>query len=305
LESERKRLQAEFNSEQQKLQREIILSQQNYDRLKAEVKNSDEKILLERSRFEQQMFQERKEWELAFNEKDAEILHRESHIQKQSEEIADLHREIDNFRELLSAKDKQIQSEERKLAFMQAKNQEALTANSQLLKAKEELEGKVAQLTNQLSDAAVSAAEKNHRLIDRIRRLKQRHGQDIESLSSEIEAKLIDKMKAIEDEIKFRDAQIAIAQSEQNSLRQELEKAAAKLRLEQKKRKKEAQLVDDLRVENERLRNLMREKTDSLNAHETAVSEFHRLKNLLGLEPGASAETIIEVASSSQRRKQR
>jgi cell shape-determining protein MreC len=93
----------------------------------------------------------------------------------------------------------------------------------------------------------------------------------------------------------LQDDEVEALRNELAGCRQEQERLAKKLQSKGRKLQQQTKRVDELITDNERLRNLMREKVDKSQLCEAAMAEFRTLKELLGLEPGASAGAVMEA----------
>jgi chromosome segregation ATPase len=248
--------------------------------------------------------QERRNSHRFIEQREAELAERESLVARQEQGLEDLKQQglqlkqqIGELRETVSARDQQIQTEERKLNYMKAQHQEVVASNAQLMRSNDELEAKIGELQNQMETVHSMSVEKRHELRNRLRILKERHKQDMDALSAQVQSKVLVKLRTVEEDVKAKAHEANALQAELERARQEKQRFAEKICSEEKKRKENSQVADDLRVENERLRNLMREKTDGLRGSETAASELRRLRDLLDLEPNSPPEAVVDAVA--------
>jgi cell shape-determining protein MreC len=181
------------------------------------------------------------------------------------------------------------------LDYTKAQHQEVVAANARLTQKNEDLEDRIAELAGVLESTRKTALTKRQRLASRLRVMKAEHRENLESLGQDVESKLIAKMRTIEENGRLRDDEMGVLRNELAACRQEQERLAKKLQSKERKLKQQMKTVEELRAENERLRKLMREKADNSQLHDAAVAELGTLKELLGLQPGASAEAVMET----------
>jgi chromosome segregation ATPase len=294
----------ELRAAKLELERQRAGFEQQLTLVKEERANAETTFSETQFKYQNGLLQERRNSQRFIEKREAELAERESVVRRQEEGIEELKqqglqlkKQIDELKEALSAKDEQIRTEERKLGYVKVQHQEVVTANSQLLKAKEGLEEKVGELLSHIELLKSTSNEKRRELATRLKTLKHQHKQEIEAWSVEVESKLIAKVKTIEEDGKAKGIELVSLRAELAGARQEQQKLAEKLRVETKKKKQNAQAANDLRLENERLRNLMRERTDNVTGSGGMASELRRIRELLGLEPSASAEAVVDAIS--------
>jgi predicted RNase H-like nuclease (RuvC/YqgF family) len=122
--------------------------------------------------------------------------------------------------------------------------------------------------------------------------MRDEHKQELDVRTSEVEPKLTEPVRSVKGGLKSESAKL---QTELNATRGEQEALVCRLQREMKRRKQQTKAADDLRAENERLRNLIRDWSDSVRGCESLNLEFRRLKELLDLEPAASPRSVFEV----------
>jgi chromosome segregation ATPase len=195
-----------------------------------------------------------------------------------------------------------VESEKKKVAYLHGSHQDTVAQNAALCRERDDLQAKIATLSNEVADIRVTASAKHRRYTERIRALKRKHKASMESFAATIDSNLLGKIRTIEDGHGNRDAELRALRQQVEAVNEELMLTTDKLHREQKRYKTTAQLGDELRTENERLRNMMRERTDLMRLNELIVAEHGRLAEMVGLDVGASAEAIRTRFTSKRHR---
>ena len=102
-------------------------------------------------------------------------------------------------------------------------------------------------------------------------------------------------MKSVKQEMRLKDDEILATKSELETSHQQMAELIKKLKKMEKRREKDIQSAEELRIENERLRNMMREKSESQKEVDNILNEFRKIQNLLGLGPNATSQDIIDT----------
>jgi DNA repair exonuclease SbcCD ATPase subunit len=300
LDRQRLDIQSQSDARQQKLRAQLTEQRELYERelgrLRDEQANADSDWAQTELNHPTGIIRTRKDGFGHIPEKEAVLSNRESGIEEElRQRIEKLNAENVELKEAISTRDDQLVSEARKLEYTKAQHQEVVAANARLTQKNEDLEGRIAELAGVLESTRETALTKRQRLASRLLVMKAEHRENMESLGQDVESKLVAKMKTIEENGRLRDDEMGVLRNELDACRQEQERLAKKLQSKERKLKQQMKTVEELRAENERLRKLMREKADNSQLYDAAVAELRTLKELLGLQPGASAEAVIET----------
>jgi chromosome segregation ATPase len=244
-----------------------------------------------RQQIESKISCERRESSAHREAREGELRERESTISKREQDVFEWNEAVAELKEAVAVRDEKLQSEARKAEYLKAQLQELSAANTQLLQIKESLEGKIGQLLAKLD----RHKDKSERFVTRLKDMKSHHKEEIESLSLQIESQLSSKLDAIERNDRMKDGQLASLKQDLDSCSQDRERLTHKLGAEERRRKQLSKVADELRVENERLRNLMRDRPGGTKGHEPVVAEFRRLRQLLELDPGESPASVVDA----------
>jgi chromosome segregation ATPase len=202
-----------------------------------------------------------------------------------------LEKQVAELMNAVAVRDEKLQSETRKADYLKAQLQELEAANAQLLQIQDSLKAKIGDLLGRLD----SYKEKRERLVSRLKEMKCHHKREIESLSLQIESQLSSKLDAIERSDRMKEGQLASLKQDLDGCGQDRARLAQRLGAEERKRKQLSKVADELKVENERLRNLMRDKSDGAKGHDPVVAEFRRLREILQLDPGESPASVVDA----------
>ena len=246
--------------------------------------------------FQQRMVLEQTEREKTIERIDAELEMRDVEIQDLKQEMLRLSEMTAVLSEELKRKDEEIHSWSAKLQYVTAEKEKIRLKNSKLVEKNEEQASVIDILTAKLSSLQSEYAYDQEEFAYRMKELKLKHKERVDSLGEEVESRLVDKMKAIEARIKRKEGDLARMREELEAAGREnadLKKALCERESESKMHKK---VASQFECENERLRNMMREKVQVDS--ELVLSEFQRLYDILQVDRNAPPHAVVEAVSN-------
>ena len=277
------------------------MKKQHEEELEKERKKQNEleqKLAQSEITFKQQIMQQQNERQADVDERNFALQRKETEISDLKKQVADLSQNVASLNDQIEEKNAVIQSSERKLEYVTAQNQENAAKNVQLQKIKEEQENRIDQLVAELGTLRSDCEVSTKRFVCKIKAMKQKHKADVTTLSTEIEKRLVAKMKAIESDIQCKEQEISHMKSDLQNAQTENAELETQL-------KKQRSIAGGFQQENERLRNMMREKSDAYKMNELVYTEFKKLYDILQLEPNSPPDSITEAVAYLTARRRR
>jgi chromosome segregation ATPase len=275
----------ELQEKLEKKQEESLKAQED-ERKKSSVKRE----IIKRN-FDLELSNAKKAYDEQLRKLKREIKQTRSESQQKNHEINELKNEISaliesisELKECLKSRDDQIHSLEKKTSYLETQVQESSHRCDGLLRVKDDLEGKIRQLMEEVTAANAKVEQSKRQLHSKVNAMKAQNRSELEKAIAEAGSEVgvkHNEVLALKDEL-------AKANEKYDDLFERIKRAECKW-------KRGIRMCEDLRNENERLRNLMREKSDGQNV--TVGADLKRLKDLLRLPPEVeNGKVVDEVA---------
>ncbi|OHT15606.1 hypothetical protein TRFO_42434 [Tritrichomonas foetus] len=314
----------------EKLKTKLLATKTQVSSLKSELAQSNEIIQKQRLAIQEQKHANSSEQENAQNEieeikseceQSLQVLHQKLHIQRQKSKsqslrIKELEANLNNQEEIYESKisemteqiqkltdanqnaSTRIHSENKKIDYLTTQNSEL---EEQILQMKQKIENYETQLftmKGQIDHMKSSNQAYRKKYEMKLHSVKLEHKHELNTVASNVEISLEKKMKTINEQLQQKEDEISMARSELETAHHQLAELVQKLRKQEKRRQKEQQDNEDFRIENERLRNMMRERSDNQKEVEYVLTEFQKLQGILNLGPKATPHDVVDKITS-------
>ena len=200
-----------------------------------------------------------------------------------------------------------VQSDMKKIDYLTAQNTDLEEQVAKMKTIIENYETELFTAKSQISNLknSIQASKKKYEM--KMNSVKLQHKHELNEVACNVECSLDQKLKVVKDKLQQKDHEIYSAKNDLDVARNQLSELVDKLKRQEKRRKKEIKGVEDLRIENERLRNMMRDKSDQQKEVESILAEFNKLQTILELGPRATPQDVVEEVLSilSSRRRHR
>lgn len=264
---------------------EQINSQKEIDEIKQqceqEIYEYQQKSHIQRQKYHNQQIQ-LKELSSKLKKKDEMNQNKENIYQCKFTEMQE---QIQRLQDDNQAQTATIQSDIKKIEYLKSQISELENQLSESQKTIEKYESQLMCSKNQIDNIKSSFQNCRKKYEMKIHSTKVEHQHQINSMKSNIECSLEKNMRIAKQELKQKDDEILAVKAELETAHLQIAELVKKLKKQEKRRETDFQSAEELRIENERLRNMMREKSDGQK----------EVQNLLGLGPNATSRDIIDA----------
>lgn len=233
-----------------------------------------------------------KELDSKLRQKDDLYQNKENEYHRQ---ISDLMEQVQSLQLDNQNCNSRLESENKKLLYIQSQNAEL---ESKLLEVTKSIENYKTQVFNSNQKvvemkASLASSQKKFAMKLQSQKMEQKH--KMAQMANSLEISLENKIKTYQAEVNEKEEEMTLLKEDIQKSNQQIQELVKKLRKQEKRLQMEQKNSEELKIENERLRNIMREKSDNAKESDFIINEFKKLQDILDIGPSSTAHDIVDA----------